>query len=193
MKIVGLAHKKGVGKNTLSKFIITYLRCESPGLNVKEVSFAAKLKDVAFQLYGWAGLQRAIYYEIHREQKEIVLPPIKKSPRQIWIEIGNKFREVYERTWVDFALRGVKADVLIITDVRFPNEAKAIKDMGGQLIKINRPNMPQGGDPAEVDLDNWNDWDQIVDNNGTLQELCNFGEVIAKDLLNAYKTGKNTT
>ena len=183
MKIVGLAYKKGVGKNTLSKFIMTYLRCESPGLNVREVSFAAKLKDIAFQLYGWAGLQRAIYYEVHREQKEIVLPKLRLSPREIWIGVGNKIREVYAETWIDFALKGVKADVLIVTDVRFRNEAIAIEDMGGELIRIDRPGIPRGTDPAEVDLDSWDNWDYIKNNNGTLQDLNNYGEAIAEELL----------
>ena len=192
MKIIGLAYKKGVGKNTLAKFIITYLRCEMPGLNVKEISFAAKLKDISYQLYSWAGLQRAIYYESHRDEKEVVLPLIKKSPREIWIDVGNKLREVYVDTWIDFALKEVKADVLIVSDVRFCNEAEAIKDVGGTLIKINRFNIPQGVDPAEVDLDIWKNWDEIVNNDSTLQHLCNLGEVIARDLLKCLQNEKNT-
>lgn len=183
MQIIGLAYKKGVGKNTLAKFITTYLRCEAPQLNVKEVSFAAKLKDVAYQLYSWAGIQRGIYYEIRRDEKEVVLPQLEKSPRQIWIEIGNKMREVYQDTWIDFALKNIKADVLIITDVRFQNEAAAIRRVGGQLIKIERNNIPKGTDPAEIDLDSWMIWDAVVDNNSTLQDLNKEAEEIAEELL----------
>ena len=32
----------------------------------------------------------------------------------------------------------------IITDVRFPNEAEAIKKRGGIIIRVNRPGMPEG-------------------------------------------------
>lgn len=44
----------------------------------------------------------------------------------------------------------------IITDVRFPNEAKAIKDKGGVIIRINRPGVsPINDHPSEIGLDHW--------------------------------------
>jgi len=44
----------------------------------------------------------------------------------------------------------------IITDVRFPNEAKAIKDKGGIIIRIDRPGVnPINNHPSEVGLDDW--------------------------------------
>ena len=63
-----------------------------------------------------------------------------------------------------------KVDIVIISDLRFSNEACAISKRGGRLVKINR-DVPKGIDPAEVDLMNWGDWDHIIDNNGTLNEL----------------------
>ena len=181
MKLIGLAYKKGVGKDTLGGFMQTQLRCEHPGMKVKHVSFAAKLKDICFQLYGWAGLERGVYYESHRELKEVVLPLIEISPRQIWIEVGNYLRKVYEATWIDYALHSVKADVIIITDVRFQNEALAIKAAGGNLIRIDRAGIPQGTDPAETELDRWLAWDYLLDNNGTLRELNEEGiKLLAK-------------
>lgn len=67
----------------------------------------------------------------------------------------------------------------IITDVRFPNEAKTIKEKGGIVIRVNR-NFEQRKDleykepvlqhPSETSLDNW-DFDHIIDNNGTLEQL----------------------
>jgi hypothetical protein len=44
----------------------------------------------------------------------------------------------------------------IITDVRFPNEAKAIKDKGGIIIRVDRPGVkPINPHPSETALDNW--------------------------------------
>jgi hypothetical protein len=44
----------------------------------------------------------------------------------------------------------------IITDTRFPNEAKAIKDKGGIIIRIDRPGVsPINTHPSETGLDNW--------------------------------------
>jgi hypothetical protein len=44
----------------------------------------------------------------------------------------------------------------IITDVRFENEAKAIKDKGGVIIRVDRPGVsPINNHSSETSLDNW--------------------------------------
>lgn len=182
-KIVGFSYKKGVGKDTIAKFLSTYLRCEHPGLKIKQISFAAKLKDICYQLYGWAGLKRGIYYELRRDLKEVKLPGLDLSPREIWISIGNKLREVYTHTWIDFALKGVEADIIIITDVGFQNEALAIKRLDGYLFKLVRDGLPQGTDGRETELDSWHDWDMVIDNNGTLSDLNKVAEILGKEFL----------
>jgi hypothetical protein len=45
----------------------------------------------------------------------------------------------------------------VITDVRFINEAIAIKNSGGIIIRIDRPGVsPVNDHPSEVELDHWN-------------------------------------
>jgi len=44
----------------------------------------------------------------------------------------------------------------IITDTRFPNEAQAIKDAGGIVIRVDRAGVkPINDHPSEVGLDDW--------------------------------------
>jgi hypothetical protein len=44
----------------------------------------------------------------------------------------------------------------IITDTRFPNEAQAIKDAGGIVIRIDRPGINAvNAHPSETSLDDW--------------------------------------
>ncbi len=155
----------------------------SPGLKVQHISFARKLKDVCFQLYGWAGLQPGIYYETHRDKKEEILPLIGKSPRGIWIGVGNKAREFYKNTWLDYALKGQSADIGIITDCGFWNEAFAVQATGGLLCKINRDGLVQSTDAREIELDKWTDWNFIVNNNSSLKDLNIVAEKLAKRLL----------
>jgi hypothetical protein len=71
----------------------------------------------------------------------------------------------------------------IITDCRFPNEAQAVKDRGGIVIRVNRPeDKPEyetleeysartsNRHPSETSLDNWNfDWE--IDNDDTMDIL----------------------
>ena len=65
----------------------------------------------------------------------------------------------------------------IITDVRFPNEAKAFKDRGCIVIRVNRmdvdkftANFPQTLHPSETALDDY-EFDRVIDNNGSMEEL----------------------
>ena len=72
----------------------------------------------------------------------------------------------------------------IITDVRFPNEAQAIKDRGGIVIRVNRDKetalMHKGihipkhllskEHPSETALDDY-EFDHVIDNNGSIEDL----------------------
>ena len=185
-KIIAFGYQKRVGKDTCAKFLDSYLRVARPGLKVKKVSFASKLKDVSWQLYGWAGLQPGVYYETEAgaKVKEVVLPKIGKSPRQIWIEVGNKLREVWPGTWLDYVLLGgVTGDVVIITDLRFPNEGDAVIAVGGLCYMVDRPGMEKGNDAAETALDNWPKWHGVVANHGTLADLHDTVESIGREIL----------
>ena len=86
----------------------------------------------------------------------------------------------------------------VITDTRFPNEAQAIKDRGGLLIRVNRNmiitdnkdgTITLSGNPenfklhpSETSLDNYQ-FDEIIDNNSSIEE---FIEQV-KQILIKYK------
>jgi hypothetical protein len=168
MKIIGIGYKKNRGKDTVAKFMTDLLYPKK----VKVVGFADKLKDIAFQLFGWAGLERGIYYESHYADKEVPLPLLGLSPRDIWIALGNKCREIYQPIWIDNVIRSNhKCDVLIIKDTGFTNEATAIRQAGGTLIKVTRPGQETALDARETELDTWTDWDCVFDNDSGLVEL----------------------
>lgn len=74
---------------------------------------------------------------------------------------GNKqvaFPEIHEE-------HGAKYPNWIITDVRFPNEVKAIKDRGGIVIRIERPEIGWTGDhESETALDGYTDFNYHIVN-----------------------------
>ena len=183
MKIIAFGHRRRVGKDCASRFLDTILKIEARHLKVRRVSFASKLKDLCSQIYGWAGLQDEQYYEDHPEYREEILVEIGLSPRDIWINVGNKFREVYRNTWLDYAMRGVKADIVIISDMRFENEAKRVRELGGMLIKLTRSAAPISNDVSDSALDKWTDWDKIIDNSGTMSSLNSQMDQLAKELI----------
>ena len=59
----------------------------------------------------------------------------------------------------------------IITDVRYPNEAKAIKEKGGITLRVNRKTNNTSSHESETALDNYQDWDYVIDNNGSIEDL----------------------
>lgn len=90
----------------------------------------------------------------------------------------------------------------IITDVRFPNEAKAVKDRNGILIRVNRfkeysnelycnggkqsPDWNgieeiESRHPSETALDNYK-FDYVIDNNSTIEDLIiKVKEILIKE------------
>ena len=66
----------------------------------------------------------------------------------------------------------------IITDTRFPNEAQAIKDAGGIVIRVDRPGVkPINDHPSEVGLDSWK-FDYKIANVSDLKALTGTVEMI---------------
>jgi len=59
----------------------------------------------------------------------------------------------------------------IITDTRFPNEAQAIKQANGIIIRVERPGVkPINDHPSEVSLDKW-EFDHVIENKGSVEDL----------------------
>ena len=66
----------------------------------------------------------------------------------------------------------------IITDTRFPNEAQAIKDAGGLVIRVDRPGVkPINDHPTEIGLDGWK-FDYKIANVSDLKALTGTVEMI---------------
>lgn len=74
----------------------------------------------------------------------------------------------------------------IITDVRFPNEVKVIKENGGIVIRINRPCISCGqvnfhkmdcgyntSHESETALDNYTGFDHVIFNGSSIDDLIN--------------------
>ena len=159
--LCGLA---GSGKSTAAKIIQEMI------LESVIVSFAKPLKDICHIAYGWAGIQRAEYYEQNPKHKNVVNRVLKVTPRQLWIAMGTDFcrNRVHPDTWPN-ALFHLYGDhpCLIIPDCRFKNEAETVRKRGGKLIWIER-DVP---DVVDVNQLTPEMCDVVVENGGTVDEL----------------------
>ena len=146
--IIGVTGRKGVGKN---------LACEGlVGWTI--MSFAWPLKQVCGLVFGLT-------------DEEMNSPELKErkldrwpheSPRKLLQRVGtDMFRQHYPEVWVQCLKSRIQTASarpgdtnIAITDVRFENEAKALRELGGHLVRIERPGNSTGDlHPSEVEMD----------------------------------------
>lgn len=174
MKIVGLGHYSRTGKDTFANALVDWL--PKHGMTAKKIPFAWKLKDICHQLYAWDGLREAAFYDTPDGEKfrDIPLPTIGKTPVELWIAMGTPAvrQNVYEKTWIDYLLRSDhQCDVLVIPDVRFPNEVSAIRELGGSLHKVVRPGYGPRNTVADLALMGYGGWDYVWGAHGDINRL----------------------
>lgn len=191
MRIIAFGHQKDVGKDTATRFFVSYLRTTFKGINVKVCGFADKVKSIAYDLFSWAGLQTKEFYDdpSNYHLKEAPLIKIGKSPRQVWIDIGNGLRDkVYEPVWAAYLFNEVRqrhCDVLVVNDFRFPNEGDYLLENGNPtfLVKLSRPRREVQRDGADDRLLEYQKWTHFLNNDGSLNDLNAKILSLAKELM----------
>ena len=170
--IVGFGHRRRVGKDTLAGMVRDKLRAAE--VSVFRDAFAWNLKQTARQMFRYAGLADDSVYENRPELRETILPAIGMSPRDLWIAIGNGMREIVPDVWIRNVLDNPAYDcsdgadrVVLISDLRYPNELEAIRSRGGMVVKVTRNDIPESGDVADSALAGMPDesWDRVIRNN----------------------------
>lgn len=169
--IVACGHQKNVGKDKFVTFCIDVLRSETRKLRIVRRGFADKVYELCFSLYGWAGFKPKAYYDEHPNAKNDVIIN-GKTVRQLLIDLGMLIRSYDGDAWLNACLKGDDFDILFITDLRFPNEFEAVQELGGFLVRIMRPELPEPTDIADCALNDYKDqWPITIVNNESLHKL----------------------
>lgn len=134
-----------------------------------------RLREVIDE-YGWDGYKETEY-----------VSEIRPLLQRLGTEAGRE--TLWDSIWIDAAFHDLDPNgKYVITDARFPNEAKAIYDRGGEIWRINREGnspavMPDGTvHRSETSLDDW-DFDMIITNRGSLERF----HAVIRDLAEEYK------
>lgn len=170
--IIGLLGYAGTGKDEVAKIISEYT-----GAEVKR--FAGKLKTIATLLTGipeekWE--DRA--FKLTNLSSEWGNMPVREFLQRLGTDaIRNN---IHENAWVNALMSEYKKlDILkgldypdwVIPDVRFTNEADAIIERGGYLIRVTRPGVgPVNGHISEMEIDTIQ-CHATINNDGTLNDL----------------------
>lgn len=130
--VFGLHGKKRAGKDTVATTL-------AQNFGFRRYQFAAPLKEALGVMFGWP----VSNWELE-DWKETPEPrAYGLTPRYLAQTLGTDWGRamVNENIWVDAALRRAQEEssLIVFTDVRFENEARAIRDLGGKVIRIVRP------------------------------------------------------
>lgn len=189
-KLIGVSGKMGAGKDTVG-LIITGLTATNPvsdgvlahaiNMNSKSLmlksewiikKMAGKLKDVAALL---AGVPSHLFENQEFKQEKMGPEWGDMTYREFLQKIGtDALRDnVHNDIWANSLFADVTgSSKWVVTDVRFPNEAEAIKSRKGILIRVNTTReVPASDHPSETSLDDYKGFDYIVDNSGTMEAL----------------------
>lgn len=145
---IGLIGYAGSGKDTVAAYLMRHgytrvafadpVRSVLLGVNPLITREGLRLRD-AVEAHGWDRVKRKI-------------PEV----RELLQGLGAGVRATLgESTWLDHALRRLDAlsGPAVVTDVRYPNEANALRSRGFTLVWIQRPGVgPANAHPSETDI-----------------------------------------
>lgn len=177
-RIIGLNGVARAGKDTVAGILHDLYGYEV-------ASFSDMLNQALIALNPWTGpwLQdfgREEKYERYADMIEKIgyesaknNPEIRRLLQAMGTEVGRNL--LGEDLWVDALFKSIRDKPLVaITNVRFPNEYYATKQRQGVVWRIIRPGFtPALGHVSDTALDHVKDWDEIIDNNGGLEDLAN--------------------
>jgi hypothetical protein len=173
--IISITGKIGSGKDTIADIIMQY----TPYHDWEIKKFAGKLKVIAEILSGVP----KINFEDQEFKKQDMGPEWGMTYRDLLQRLGTEAMRngLHENVWVnalfaDYHFNIEKDEQMpnwLITDCRFPNELEAVKTHKGITIKVIRDSGNTVGTThaSETALDDYTEWDYVVDNNGSIEDL----------------------
>ena len=168
--IVGLSGYAQVGKDTVANHLV-----EKYGF--VKVSFADPIREALYKLdprirideLNGASLASAVDHMGWEEVKRL-----SSDARELLQRLGTEVgREMFGADfWVNQGLlRAKEHGNVVFADVRYRNEAEAIKKHGGQVWRISKQGHgPVNGHGSETDLDNY-DFDYQISNDLDVEDL----------------------
>jgi hypothetical protein len=185
--IIGLLGFIGSGKGTAGEILAEK--------GFVKLSFADSLKDATSAIFGWPRDLLEGDTIVSREFRETIDPFWSKkfgkdiTPRYILQIMGTEVmrNNLLNSIWVDSLERKIyQHENVVITDVRFINEIKFLKDLGGILLQIDRKStrpewfnlIDQYDKLEEMNIHRseyeWYDnkcIDRIIENDGNFEDL----------------------
>ena len=194
--IIALSGYARSGKDEAAKVLV-----EEFGF--RQVAFADKLRDVLYQLnpvvvadakyHGMVpppDYDGPVYQRLQWVIEKWGWDGYKSSPfsievRSLLQRMGTEAgrQTLWDSIWIDAALKGIGLDEdVVISDGRFINEFEAVRNIGGEVWRIERPGVgPANDHPSELEALTYDKFALFIINDGNLED---YKETIK----NAYRS-----
>jgi hypothetical protein len=147
--ILAIAGPKDSGKSTLAQLL-------SQRYGYERVAFADGIKVMLLALYEYQGLRngrarRMLWGDLKEEPTPLLNERTSRWAMQtLGTEWGRKL--IHPDLWLDIWTRHIKNKSLVVAeDMRFPNEAQRVHDLGGKIITVTRPGTEFNGHLSEME------------------------------------------
>ncbi len=171
MRIIGVAGQMQAGKDSISDRLKISLE-DTTVDKWDRFSFATPLKKIYCDSFN----VDPQFIEQWKTKDEYP-PEMEKTVRQGLQFIGDGFREIMPRIWINKAFKQIENSEnqnFIISDVRYLNEARKIKEVGGLVILIWRKDREnQNPNRSEQEVKPTVDWCRDLNREGWIKD---FGE-----------------
>lgn len=151
--LIGVTGKKRSGKDTLAQALT--------GVGFVRVAFADPIRDLAYALdplvwveadeqhmlpqavrllgrgssHRLAWLVDVVGWEAAKDTREV-----RRTLQRLGVDAGRKV--LGESVWLDLGMTAAaRHEDVVITDVRFPEEADAVRTAGGRVVRVTRPGV----------------------------------------------------
>jgi hypothetical protein len=181
VKIIGLSGYARSGKDTIADYLV-----ENHGFI--KISFAGPMRESLYKLNPEIRDMTGMVYSFQQavdlfgwEAMKTYFPAYRGLMQRMGTEVG---REMFgENFWVDQAIKRIpEGSIVVFSDVRYQNEADAIKQNGGEVWRIERPGVSAPNDhTSEHDLENY-EFDHKIMNYGPIEDLYKTVTTILTDL-----------
>lgn len=164
--VIGLTGYAQSGKDTLASILV-----EKYGY--KRIAFADAIRNFLYEINPMVScsptgylkdLVNLVGWDNAKQETQV---------RRLLQDLGVAARNIIDPDiWVETALKNIDPnDRVVITDVRFTNEAEHLRSLGGQLWRVKRLGVEAvNSHVSEHELDGYK-VDQIFINNGTIEDL----------------------
>ncbi|MCK9602822.1 MAG: adenylate kinase [Candidatus Omnitrophica bacterium] len=146
---IGITGRRRAGKDTIADYI-----CARYGADhfTRKLAVADPIRAIARDVFGFSVAQ------LESALKDEIDPRWGATPREILqfvgtdmfrVTLGARFPSIGADIWarslrdrIESASRGIirplAPHIIVVSDVRFPNEAQVLRDLGGAIIRVRR-------------------------------------------------------